>query len=616
MPSTNFIDKQTIIQAEWLNAVNTKTYTDPVPVALAASSGASLVGYMPGGAGAIPTTVQAKLSECVSTFSFMTTDQIADVQAGTLGHDVTAALNAWFSHLSITGGFGFVNPGTYKVSSALSCGLTKSIEVRATGAKFVAASGFAAGNKMVSVQSSIGGGHSFKWIGGDFDAVNQPNSLPGTSCDIFSVNTDNGSCSHCHVELDKTYSGSSWLSSGSDSHLFIGGPSNIIAKIHNCTGAKDSGIYISRNFDADEGECLEASGNFYRCSVGIIIKRSFKTANVKANLTECRDGVGVGTADSSGAAITHGGSGYIFEVNAKLTENAVFLQAVDGVTVTLQSEDMGVSIPGYASAGGSQLVLLGATNVKASINIHRVNQALITTSAFLGVTFSPITITAGTLQSTDNDIDITCSSIGRSFAETNLANRNYIRSRESNILVVPALTGNLTTWTRNNIDSATMEFVGPAFSIGGKLGSEAVRVGAVASQVNLLSIVGSASGAVGGPIIATTGLDANIPLTITTIGTGAIYLGGLAGAESLRVSKVASQTNSVRLTGSAAGSPVALAAGGGDASIDLSLSGKGPTGTIRMLAIQNFADDTAAAAFGIAVGGIYRTGSILKIRVV
>lgn len=31
--------------------------------------------------------------------------------------------------------------------------------------------------------------------------------------------------------------------------------------------------------------------------------------------------------------------------------------------------------------------------------------------------------------------------------------------------------------------------------------------------------------------------------------------------------------------------------------------------------LQDFADDTAAAAGGVAVGSIYRTGSVIKVRV-
>lgn len=61
---------------------------------LASSAGASLVGYLPAGAGAVATTVQSKLRESVSVFDFMTAAQIADVKAGTLLLDVTSAIEA------------------------------------------------------------------------------------------------------------------------------------------------------------------------------------------------------------------------------------------------------------------------------------------------------------------------------------------------------------------------------------------------------------------------------------------------------------------------------------------------------------------------------------------
>jgi hypothetical protein len=61
---------------------------------LAASSGSSLVGFIQSGTGAVATTVQAKLRESISVFDFMTAAQIADVQAGTLLIDVTAAIQS------------------------------------------------------------------------------------------------------------------------------------------------------------------------------------------------------------------------------------------------------------------------------------------------------------------------------------------------------------------------------------------------------------------------------------------------------------------------------------------------------------------------------------------
>ena len=60
MTSTVFIDKQTVIEASWLNDVNTKTYADT----------SNTVEYTPAGTGAVATTVQSKLREFVSVLDF------------------------------------------------------------------------------------------------------------------------------------------------------------------------------------------------------------------------------------------------------------------------------------------------------------------------------------------------------------------------------------------------------------------------------------------------------------------------------------------------------------------------------------------------------------------
>jgi len=55
---------------------------------------AANVNYTPAGTGAVVTTLQAKARERVSIFDFMTTAQIADVQAGTLTLDMTDTIKA------------------------------------------------------------------------------------------------------------------------------------------------------------------------------------------------------------------------------------------------------------------------------------------------------------------------------------------------------------------------------------------------------------------------------------------------------------------------------------------------------------------------------------------
>ena len=80
--------------------------------ALAASSGSSLVGFLPAGTSAVATTAQAKMRESVSVFDFMTAAQVADVVGNIGSLDVTAAGTAAIA----TGKSVFWPQGTYKVS--------------------------------------------------------------------------------------------------------------------------------------------------------------------------------------------------------------------------------------------------------------------------------------------------------------------------------------------------------------------------------------------------------------------------------------------------------------------------------------------------------------------
>lgn len=61
---------------------------------LAASGGSSLVGFLQAGTGAVTRTVQSKLRETLSVFDFMSSAQIAAVEAYTFSTDVTAACQA------------------------------------------------------------------------------------------------------------------------------------------------------------------------------------------------------------------------------------------------------------------------------------------------------------------------------------------------------------------------------------------------------------------------------------------------------------------------------------------------------------------------------------------
>lgn len=83
------------------------------------SDGSSLVGFLQAGTGAQARTVQAKLRDVVSVFDFMTSAQIADVQAGTAAVDVTAAIQNGVDECVIRGQVLFMPAGSYRVTDTI-----------------------------------------------------------------------------------------------------------------------------------------------------------------------------------------------------------------------------------------------------------------------------------------------------------------------------------------------------------------------------------------------------------------------------------------------------------------------------------------------------------------
>lgn len=91
--------------------------------AVTGPTGAASVGYTPAGTGAVATTVQSKLRESVSVFDFMTSAQIADVQAGIASVDVTSAIQAAVDYALSSGRKAVYLPGgSYMVSSTINIG--------------------------------------------------------------------------------------------------------------------------------------------------------------------------------------------------------------------------------------------------------------------------------------------------------------------------------------------------------------------------------------------------------------------------------------------------------------------------------------------------------------
>lgn len=503
--------------------------------------------------------------------------------------DDTAALDSWLTYLLANGKDGFVPDGTYAMASSVTAALSSSSRITVSAnAKFVAKASFPAGQRMFLISTGTGSGHVFEWVGGQFDATNQPNSGVGESNDIFSFNAEN--CTRCKIVLDETTAGADWLNSGSDSHLFIGGATNVHAEIGNCIGATDAGIYISSSSDGATGHSLHACGNFEKCNVGIIVKRLFETWMVEANVTDCITGVAGGTADNDVGATIAPGDGCLIQVNALRTERPCVLQAVAGGRVDVNAKHLGVSITGYTSTLAKGLYLSGSSRVTGLVSAYGVNAGCTKGTTFRAVDCDRRTLDVTDYDATDNLLIINCDDVGKAFNEDANSARNFFLIKENNVSSASTLAGTNSSMHRANPSSSGFEMDEPVLSLAGIRGAEALRVLKTASQVNYVQITGSTAGAANGVQIQGQGSDTDVPMTINPKGVGAMFLGGTGGGEAVRISKVASQVNAVQLTGAATGNGVSVAARGADTDVNLTVSSKGAgdlilqpnTGNIRI----------------------------------
>lgn len=120
--SNNFILNGASIQPK-LVSITDAVLTDDL-ASTASGKGAALVGFQQSGTGAVAQIVYDKLRQRVSVFDFMTTEQIADVQAKTALVDVTLALQAAIDFAETVGGCEMYCPhGIYRITNTLNVGL-------------------------------------------------------------------------------------------------------------------------------------------------------------------------------------------------------------------------------------------------------------------------------------------------------------------------------------------------------------------------------------------------------------------------------------------------------------------------------------------------------------
>jgi len=116
MTDTTFVDKETLIEADWANDANAVVYGkagNPYIV----GTGSALVGFTQAGTGAVARTSQNKMRDIVSAFDFMDATQIADVKARTQLVDVRASLQAAADYCLSNEKELFMPAGNYAIKS-------------------------------------------------------------------------------------------------------------------------------------------------------------------------------------------------------------------------------------------------------------------------------------------------------------------------------------------------------------------------------------------------------------------------------------------------------------------------------------------------------------------
>jgi hypothetical protein len=110
-------------------------------------------------------------------------------------------------------------------------------------------------------------------------------------------------------------------------------------------------------------------------------------------------------------------------------------------------------------------------------------------------------------------------------------------------------------------------------------GNEVIKLAAVASAVNEITVTNAATGT--SPSISASGDDSNVGLDIKTKGTGSLRLLDGSSNELIKLATTTNAVNEVTVTNAATGNAPSVAATGDDTNIGIIVKGKG-TGAVRL----------------------------------
>lgn len=179
---------------------------------------------------------------------------------------------------------------------------------------------------------------------------------------------------------------------------------------------------------------------------------------------------------------------------------------------------------------------------------------------------------------------------------------------DSIVVVTPTVTG----FYSNNINTTLVacraqDVTNPKTITGAATGFQ--EIGSNLGENSIRSVNGS-----GTPYLEPLTTSTDLDLELRGKGAGSVVMRA-RGLRALLASNPASAANWLTVVGSVTGSPVQIQAQGSDANIHLSLEPKA-SGNVRVppICVPAYANDAAASTGGVPIGGFYRIGNALQIR--
>lgn len=242
-----------------------------------------------------------------------------------------------------------------------------------------------------------------------------------------------------------------------------------------------------------------------------------------------------------------------------------------------------VNAQGQLTAAASTAIAIANTAVSGlgTMSTQNANSVAVTGGAIDGTTVGATTVAAGSFSTLNSSGNTRLGGLSgnQSLQVNNVASAvNYAQ-------IVGAVTGaapNISAAGSDANISLSMIAKGSGSLYFGGTGpaSSSFSVATVAGSVDYLQVVGSTGGF---PYYTASGASANINIGFYTKGTGNLLLGSVGGVVQARVSPTTSAVNYLDLTGAATGNAPTISAQGSDANINLTLTPKG-TGAVTTAA--------------------------------